>query len=235
MRKSGLIASPQSVSIEQLKNAGVLVYDNPQRMCEEFFDANFEIYADESNTWFSQWIRWQREVSLEAPKLWNAGENLLKCLFMITRFLKPSTIVETGTANGASAAAISAALQLNGKGMLHTFDVYDFELSLVPEDSKKTIQKYLVSNLISMQTSLSRILKNNEGISIFFHDSNHSYEHQSWEYAIARLLKFDILVSDDVDDSQAFLEFSSKTKLACIDGEKIIGVAKLEEKLYKSV
>jgi len=53
-------------------------------------------------------------------------------------------------------------------------------------------------------------------IDIFFHDSDHSYWWQNLEYVYSfeHIKKDGLLVSDDIDNSYAFLDFVKKNKLA---------------------
>mgnify|MGYP003351523313 CR=1 FL=1 len=60
--------------------------------------------------------------------------------------------------------------------------------------------------------------------SIFLHDSDHSYEHQKWEYSLVKNFGFQWIISDDVDDSKAFIEIKDGKKRVLIDGEKLIGI-----------
>ncbi len=227
LRKIKVTKTPKQVSIQELVSNGINVHKSSKLMCEEYFGVDFQPYSDEADIWFNNWMRWQSTQDLEAPIEWNSGSNLLKFLFMVVRHMKPNIVVETGTANGASAAAISAALELNKNGILNTFDVYNFELCLVPIESRKYIQRHIISKLDSMEKFLSNLGEERKGTYLFFHDSNHSFEHQSWEYMLARKFNFDVLVSDDVDDSQAFLDYKSAKKIACTDGPKLIGIAEI--------
>ena len=194
-------------------------------------DAFLKLVAieDESKTWYTEWKNWKSMQKGDAPEHWNAGEGLSLTLYMLVRTIKPSLGVETGTANGTSAAAILAALEVNQFGVLHTFDVYDFDLKYVPKALGYRVHKHVISkrNALEKWMQSNKNLINNN--SIFLHDSNHSYEHQAWEYEIASQHGFGILISDDVDDSKAFIDLEASQKRIFIDGDKLIGICKLSE------
>jgi len=184
---------------------------------------------NESKVWYSEWKNWKLMQKGDAPEDWNAGDGLSLALYVLVRTIKPSLVVETGTANGASAAAILAALEVNQFGVLHTFDVYDFDLKYVPEELKKRVNKHVINK----SNALEKWMQSNKNLindsSIFLHDSNHTYEHQAWEYKIAKHSGFGILISDDVDDSSAFLVLEASQKRIFIDGKKLIGICQLSE------
>jgi predicted O-methyltransferase YrrM len=148
-------------------------------------------------------------------------------LFTIVRKFKPSTIVETGVAQGVSSYVILKALQLNGQGKLISIDrpnrdprgyryhngTLDCVFTpshlksgwLVPEELRKFWA-------LELGTS-SEILPTLSGsIDMFFHDSEHSYENMMFEFdwAYAHLGNGGILMSDDIDWNRAFRDFAEK-------------------------
>lgn len=169
--------------------------------------------------------------SLAFPENWNSGRNLRLIVFSLTRILKPKNVVETGTANGASADAWATALRLNGKGLLTSFDIVTSPVQLVKPENLSFVS--LVQTNGSIQQLLAKlkttIKSDDESPSIFLHDSDHSYFGQYGEYKVASNLKFDILLSDDVDSSMAFLDFivSGLHAVVMIDGHKMIGGIRL--------
>lgn len=68
------------------------------------------------------------------PHGWNSGLMLRKLIFIIIILTKPSVVVETGTANGASTLAICQALKANELGHLWSFDILDSSAPLVPKE-----------------------------------------------------------------------------------------------------
>lgn len=59
---------------------------------------------------------------------------------------------------------------------------------------------------------LPKLLDKLKTIDLFFHDSDHSYEHMMFEFNTALPYLFDkkIILSDDVDLNDSFKDFSKK-------------------------
>lgn len=139
---------------------------------------------------------------------------------------QPKFIVETGTANGASTAAITWALKENGTGHLWSFDIVPANPTLVPENLLKYVTFEKVSgNAIELRERI-RCFKEIGEVSLFLHDSDHSYLGQESDYNIASTLNFDFIVSDDVDTSLAFTEFARNNGLVIYDAPKFIGITR---------
>ncbi len=66
------------------------------------------------------------------------------------------------------------------------------------------------------KVELPALLSRLDSIDIFFHDSDHSYAHQLWEYRTAWPLVREggLLASDDVDWTAAFADFSKEVARA---------------------
>lgn len=217
------------VSVIEYQQHEIEVYTNISKFISNDQSLTFVEIENESKAWYAEWKNWKSMQQGDAPDNWNAGEGLSLALYMLVRTLKPSLVVETGTANGASAAAILAALEANHIGILHTFDVFDFNLKYVPNALKKRVHKHVVTERNRLETWMQSNKNLINESSIFLHDSNHSYEHQSWEYRIATQNGFGTLISDDVDDSRAFLELKASQKRIFIDGDKLIGICQFSE------
>ena len=132
-------------------------------------------------------------------------------LFLIVRKYKPELFVETGIAHGYSSTIILKALEMNGSGSLVSIDASDhFELCgkttpigwVVPEELRKrwSIRLGLSTDVLPTIT---------EKIDIFYHDSSHTEENMTNEYEWARdhLKPNGILMSDDIDDNRAWVNF----------------------------
>lgn len=159
----------------------------------------------------------------EFPVHWNSGEGLSTFLFNVTLILKPDFVVETGTANGASAAAICAALRDNGAGLLYSFDISEEKAYLVKEKDR---DYFNFCKIDGSPKSLNKIVANlpvSDSKRIFLHDADHSYFGQMSDYSTAASNCFDLLVSDDVDASLAFTDFAGKNGHVFLDGTKFIG------------
>ena len=117
-------------------------------------------------------------------------------LHAIVRTKQPDVMIETGVADGFSTAVILAAMETNGRGELHSYDIADDVGACVTDRTRWTlhIREPLPSSPIDL----------------FLHDSDHSYANQSAEYVAAWsiLRPGGLLLSDDVDWSCAFLDFA---------------------------
>jgi len=150
-------------------------------------------------------------------------------LWGLVRQRRPQVVVETGVCNGLSSAIILAALERNGSGRLVSIDLPEFsdpDLNptefwdgkggavvpagksvgwLVPE----TLRKPWALVLGRSQDVLGPTLKAEGPVDIFIHDSEHSYENQSLEFAAGyeALRPGGVLVATDINWSSAFDDF----------------------------
>lgn len=164
------------------------------------------------------------------PHGWNSGLMLRKLIFIIIILTKPSVVVETGTANGASTLAICQALKANELGHLWSFDILDSSAPLVPKELRNLVSFVMVDgskeSIIGELLNISEVGPN----ALFLHDGDHSYFGQMADYEIAELLNFQFLVSDDIDASLAFVDFVKGDAIALLDTKKIIGACNLSRR-----
>ena len=163
------------------------------------------------------------------PKRWNSGEGLRSLIFSIIVLKKPDYFVETGTANGFSAAAACSAFSYLGKGHVFSFDVLESEAKMVPQEYRKflTLRRFNPDS-----SSLSQLLSEldlNFDNSVFFHDGDHSYMGQKRDYLTAKNNNFCVLLSDDVDTSLAFCDVFNSHGNVSFDAPKMFGYVKLHE------
>jgi hypothetical protein len=148
-------------------------------------------------------------------------------LYAVTRALVPATVVETGVLYGHSSAAILAALEDNMSGRLVSID-------LPPEQHKSIIvgrrhvQVGIASNQLTIGCAVPFLLRSRWSlrlgdslalipkildelgpISIFIHDSLHTFEHMMAEFRLGYegLKPGGILISDDIDYNSAWSDF----------------------------
>lgn len=145
-----------------------------------------------------------------------------KWIWCCVRVLQPEAMIETGVAHGSSSWIILNAMHLNKKGKLYSIDLpnndtnsaYNFDSSqpatgwMVPE----TLKGQWELHLGYAQEILPELLNKLKQIDIFFHDSDHSYEHMKFEFDMSApfIRKGGVLISDDVHKNKAFEEFISK-------------------------
>lgn len=163
------------------------------------------------------------EVDLEFPERWNSGSGLQHVMAALVWLIEPKLVVETGTANGASALAITAAMHAKQSGKLISIDMAACEATLVPEHLRSYVNFVKVDGSVE---NLRNVLRNEvsaQDISIFLHDADHSYLGQQNDYQIAREFDFDLIISDDVDTSLAFIDFAGPRGAVLYDVPKFIG------------
>lgn len=136
-------------------------------------------------------------------------------LYGLTRWLRPSVIVESGGYVGMSSAFILKAL---ADEKLATAKLYSIELSqecdqgaLIPDELRSAS-----GGFVPMRGRVEDFLKHSafpSSIDMFLHDSSHSYQHMLWEFRQfwPRVRDGGLLVSHDVQMNAAFPEFVAKT------------------------
>ncbi len=162
----------------------------------------------------------------------NLNTTFGKWIWCCVRVLQPEVMIETGVAHGSSSWIILNAMQKNGKGKLYSIDLpnndtnheYNFNNTqpktgwMVPEQLKLRWELHLGYAQDLLPMILSKLGK----IDMFFHDSDHSYEHMKFEFetVFPYLRKGSLLLSDDVHKNNAFYEFVQKTKFKALQFNK---------------
>ena len=139
----------------------------------------------------------------------NASIDRLISLWNLMLACKPRNIVETGTQYGVSAASMGKCKdRFNLTTSIKTFDVEANPL-IAPSSN---VEYHLMRSPV--RKSFIRYLKDLPFLDIFFHDSDHSYENMTFEFAYAwDIMKCNILLSDDIDNNYAFADFCRKRKI----------------------
>lgn len=156
------------------------------------------------------------------------GQERLEILYACVRIFKPKIMIETGVAGGSTSFTILSAMEKNGFGKLYSIDLddpnYDTRLSnykigwIVPDQLKENWTLILGDSKVE----LPKLLDNLKNIDIFFHDSDHSYEHMMFEFNTVwnHLSEKKVIFSDDINKNNSFDEFISKKNL---DSKKFFG------------
>ena len=166
--------------------------------------------------------RWVQDYSREAG--WGDWGPDLE-LYLLVRWRRPEHVVETGVNRGRSTTAILRALDHDGHGRLTSIDLpttdpvgrvnadgaYD-SASVRPGMTGCEVPEYLRGRWTLILGDSRRALPSVGDFDFFFHDSDHSYQHQRWEYSVAltRLPSGGVLASDDVDWTPAFRELTRR-------------------------
>jgi Methyltransferase domain len=156
-------------------------------------------------------------------------------LYAVLRHVRPRVAVETGVANGFSTAFSLLALQQNGEGHLHSVDLprevgRDYEAGTfyegegragIPSGSEPgwlippELKERWTLVLGRTQEELPPLLDRLGTIQSFMHDSEHSFDCMWFEFHAAwpHLQEGGVLLSDDVNSTEAFPRFSQEEGL----------------------
>ena len=156
-------------------------------------------------------------------------------LYPLIRDFKPDIVVETGVRTGGSTTFILRALHDNQNGKLYSIDLpnpnpSDQEMQL----PRGTYTGFYVDQFPELKdrwelilgdsrVELPKLVTRLDYIDVFHHDSDHSYEFMTMEFSIIwpKLRKGGLLLADDVDRNDAFMDFARKVGAsATIRGDK---------------
>jgi hypothetical protein len=170
-------------------------------------------------------------------------------LYAFVRLVRPQNIIETGGTPGKSSAFILRGLQRNCAGRLYTLDLppkpFPADRMLQPSESFGyapagagsgwLIPEFLRRGhtLITGDTraTLPMVLDESGEIDLFIHDSDHSYDHLSWELKTAHsyLRRNGFLWCDDIFTNNAWPDFCNEYGLRA-QNFKSQGVAQIDLK-----
>lgn len=124
------------------------------------------------------------ESKIGGKNYWQVSYDELRSMYAAIRIKKPSVMVETGVGPGTTSTAILTAMGKYG-GKLYSFDLgerfgEDEEIPVghvVPVELKKNWNLFLGDSKKTLPEQIGKI----GPIDIFFHDSDHTYEHVMFE------------------------------------------------------
>jgi hypothetical protein len=160
------------------------------------------------------------------PAFYDSGPRLRELVGRLVRDFDISVVVETGVAHGHLTRVILEAFTESPKRkrVLHSIDVD-------PRTRHKDLEDRADwrFHLIDESRSLESVFEDIGLCDLFVHDSDHGYENQFREYSVAwdHLRPGGFLVSDDVNWSNAFLDFCTVRNLEPLilsDTTKISGI-----------
>ncbi len=194
------------------------------------------------NTDLTPWKKALSELENETLIASNKGQNNTvvgnnlnttfgKWIYCCIRVLAPDNIIETGVAHGYSSWIILNALHKNNKGKLFSIDLpnndtntdYNFKDQpttgwLVPDSLRGRWEMHLGDAKVILPQLLEKIGK----LDLFFHDSDHSFEHMQYEFSTVHpyMKKGGVILSDDVHKNAAFEQYTDKNKLSALQFNK---------------
>jgi len=155
----------------------------------------------------------------------NADLTLARCCYVMCRAIKPNYVLETGVAYGVTSAFILKALEVNGRGVLHSIDLPPLEKNadqyigvLIPPYLK---ERWCLHRGVSKRLMPS-LLRRLRCVDIFVHDSSHTYRNMHWEFETVwpYLRPGGVLIADDVNKNYAFNELRERTLRSIIVKEE---------------
>ena len=169
-------------------------------------------------------------------------------LYWLVRKLKPKTIVQTGVCNGLSAAFMMLGLVKNGPdGRLHAIDlppVFNSEDAgwkikgkvygvVIPEGKSSGwivpdayLGRFEVWNG-DAKALLPKMVDKVDAIDLFYHDSDHTYDHMMFEFREAKrkLKPGGLIVGDDVSWNASVWDFADEHAVPSYNYKGAVGVA----------
>ena len=146
---------------------------------------------------------------------WAADSLLARCCYVLCRLIQPSVVVETGVAYGVSSAFILRALEVNGRGALHSVDLPPLRREAgrfwgiaVPDGLR---DRWRLHRGASGRV-LPRLLEKTGPVNLFVHDSLHTFGNMRREFETVwpYLRAGGALLADDVERNRAFGELRYK-------------------------
>lgn len=217
------------------------------RACREEL-SSFAPYAElvERSRWLDRWVA---ELNDTSPGHFYSGsvpEDDGLFLYWLARRLRPKTIIQTGVCNGLSTAYMALGLEMNGgDGTIHAIDfpyVYDAQDPFFNQESvygviipngKRSgwIATEILGHRVEVteglaQDHLRRIVAEADTIDLFYHDSDHTYDHMTWEMETVHphMREDGLIVCDDVGWNTATLDFARKLGVPAFNYRGSLGI-----------
>ena len=173
-------------------------------------------------------------AELPFPLAYNGAPSLARLGYALCRILRPAAVLETGVAYGVSSSFILKALALNGSGELHSIDrapvrpnVEEYIGALVPDELRDRWTLHRGSS----RRLLPRVLPQLQDVSLFVHDSQHTYPNISWELRTVTpsLTRPAAVLVDDPAGNRAFEHWIERERpaFAAVVEADMVGVAAL--------
>jgi predicted O-methyltransferase YrrM len=149
------------------------------------------------------------------PRIHNASLTLARTCYLLARATRPEVAVETGVAFGVSTAFLLQALEHNGRGVLHSIDrpppgtaAEGWVGALVPAELRGRWTLHRGASLSVLPALLPRL----GPVSLFLHDSRHSYRNILGELTCLErhLAPSAVVLADDIERNVAFERWTAR-------------------------
>jgi predicted O-methyltransferase YrrM len=169
-------------------------------------------------------------------------------LYWLVRQTKPRTIVQTGVCNGLSASFMMLALAKNGPE--GTLNVIDLPPVFNPDDPAWTVEGKVYGVVIpegkttgwlvpdayrdrfrvwngDARELLPKLVDELDAIDLFYHDSDHTYDHMMFEFREAKkkLTHGGLVVGDDISWNASVWDFADEYGVPSYNFKGAVGVA----------
>ncbi|MEV6597031.1 class I SAM-dependent methyltransferase [Actinoplanes sp. NPDC051346] len=225
--------APQPPTLHDFTKLSVYLESTPTAFLEALGWQADEVakVADEFDEVYARLDERYEQTETVFPPRWGVEQGTGLALYGLVRLLRPGNVVETGVADGRSSFMILSALERNGNGMLHSFDVRAEAGNLVRGHEQWNLT---ISDAKDPRRSFTEAIAKLETIDMFQHDSDHSYANQMFEYESAwpKIPVNGVLASDDADLTKAYLDFATRTGQKpqfLFDRRKILGALRRQE------
>lgn len=222
-------------SLRELSLCSKLINTSPAPLLQVFLDeggdARLSELCDEYGALEKELVKRQRSYSPAYPAEYRIGMGGALLLYALVRLTKPTTVLETGVADGYSSFFILHALSNNGSGQLISCDTSSSCGAILSSEEKR---EWCLETLDSAHTRAAflAVVARAPRIDLFIHDSDHSYRWQTFELEsiVRHLDQHGMIVCDDADASYAFVDFATRIgvpPLMLVEDRKVVGVLQL--------
>lgn len=147
-------------------------------------------------------------VASHYPDYYMIEDRTALLLYTLVRRSKPQLVLEIGVADGRATQVILSALDANGSGRLVSADIKSDVGGAAAGHPRWTLRVH--STKVSSSRQVRELVEQVGSPDLFFHDGSHTYYDQYQECLVAwrAMRSGSLLVSDDVDQSFAFLDLA---------------------------